>query len=497
MNYWKKFFIFTLLLSLLVPFFPKVSDAAGTTCYTPNQPNKTYINVSVATLWKEPGTKRNIDHYSLSNPVDMKTWTAKMGTADSRRWLTGKTETQGLYGQEVKVLKTNGNWVQVAIVDQATSKNKDGYPGWMPKSQLTTQEAAYGQCEIASVKAKTASLYDDKKKKFLEVSFNTRLPVLAVENDWVQVMTPSNEAKWIKRSDIHIYSSLSDITEPSGTDLLNTGKQFLGLSYLWGGVSAYGFDCSGFTYSVYKYYGILIPRDASEQFTKGKSVSKDQLEPGDLMFFAYKSGKSKGKVHHVAMYAGNGKMIHSPQAGKNVEIISINTSPYKEEYAGGRRYVDVNQKVNDAKKLGESLLNSLSSFERKINSGNLAEINEQYDSFSNKIKAVEKAIGKVSGKANRDNLNNKYVRPAKIARERVIYEISQYRLLKIINDFIATDDMENMKKEMAKLERLQKRAVQIKKDGGYEPLPPQIEAQLRDLIADLKLIKLPAIDGIN
>ena len=94
------------------------------------------MNVAVANLWKAPETKRTIDQYSLSNPVDMRKWTAKMPTLESRRWLTGKTETQGLYGQEVKVLKTSGKWVKVAIKDQSTPKSKYGYPGWMPKSRI-------------------------------------------------------------------------------------------------------------------------------------------------------------------------------------------------------------------------------------------------------------------------------------------------------------------------------------------------------------------------
>ncbi|PLS16989.1 peptidase P60 [Bacillus sp. M6-12] len=333
----KKFLIATLALSVFLPFNPKEADAASPSCYNPNQPAKTYVNVSAATLWKEPGTKRTIDKYSLSNPVDMRTWTAKMPTASTRIWLTGKTETQGLYGQEIKVLKTSGSWVQVAVKDQYTSKSKYGYPGWMPKSQVIIQKAGYENCQTANIKAKTAFLYNDKSNKFLEVSFNTRLPIIKSEKDWVQVMTPSNQVKWIKKSDINIYASLSKIPKPNSNDLVNTGKMFLGLPYLWAGTSAYGFDCSGFTYSIYKYHGILLPRDASEQIKKGKFVSKTQIQPGDLLFFAYNKGK--GKVHHVAMYAGNGKMIHSPKAGRTVEIISINTSPYKDEYAGSRRYL--------------------------------------------------------------------------------------------------------------------------------------------------------------
>ncbi|MCP3762267.1 NlpC/P60 family protein [Domibacillus sp. A3M-37] len=320
----------------LVPPAAKAADPA--TCYAKTPAKKTYINVSVATLWKEPGTKRQMDQHVLSNPVNMKAWTSKMTTVKDRLWLTGKAETQALYGQEVTVLKTSGSWAQVAVKDQSTPKNSKGYPGWLPKAQVTTQPAAYEACETAGVKSNTAVLFQDKKTSFMELSFNTELPIIKSETNWVQVMTPANGAKWLKKGDIRILAATPVIPKPIGTALLTTGKQFLGLPYLWSGVSSYGYDCSGFTSSVYRYHGISIPRDASDQAKKGKAIAKSSLKPGDLLFFAYNNGK--GRVHHVAMYAGNGQMIHSPKAGKRVEIISMNTAPYKQEYAGARRYTD-------------------------------------------------------------------------------------------------------------------------------------------------------------
>ena len=311
---------------------PTPTTVPNTSCYSTNQTNKSYINVSVANLWATTGTKRSIDQYSLSNPVDMRTWTAKMSTTSSRLWLTGKTETEGLYGQEVTILKTSGSWVEVAIKDQATPKSNYGYPGWLPKSQIITAKDSYAKCQIAVVKTKTTFLYNDKVHKFIELSFNTRLPVLNADNTWVQVMTPSNQAKWLKRSDVNIVSSSYSVAKPKGTDLVNTAKMFLGLPYLWAGNSAYGFDCSGLTYAVYNYYGILLPRDAQDQINKGKFVSKSQIQPGDLLFFATNSGK--GTVHHVGMYIGNGQMIQSPKAGVPVNIVSINAYPFNVEYAG-------------------------------------------------------------------------------------------------------------------------------------------------------------------
>ncbi|WP_046176019.1 C40 family peptidase [Domibacillus indicus] len=334
----KKVMIAIMFFVLALSLVPSYSNAASSDCSAKTAVKKTYINVSVATLWKEPGAKRQMDQYVLSTPVNMKAWTAKMSAVKDRLWLTGKAETQALYGQEVTILKTSGSWAQVAVKDQTTAKNSKGYPGWLPKAQITSRAAAYEACQTASIKSKTAVLYHDKKTAFMELSFNTELPIIKSEASWVQVVTPSNGTKWLKKNDIRILGSGTVIPKPAGTALLTTGKQFLGLPYLWSGVSAYGYDCSGFTSSVYRYHGIQIPRDASEQAKAGKAVTKSALKPGDLLFFAYNNGK--GRVHHVAMYAGNGKMIHSPKAGKKVEIIPMDTAPYKQEYAGARRYID-------------------------------------------------------------------------------------------------------------------------------------------------------------
>ncbi|WP_162875106.1 C40 family peptidase, partial [Enterobacter cloacae] len=76
--------------------------------------------------------------------------------------------------------------------------------------------------------------------------------------------------------------------------------------------SSYGYDCSGFAYSMYASQGITIPRDASDQALAGTEAASNQLRPGDLLFFAYEEGK--GRIHHVGIYIGDGKMIHSPDS---------------------------------------------------------------------------------------------------------------------------------------------------------------------------------------
>ena len=81
----------------------------------------------------------------------------------------------------------------------------------------------------------------------------------------------------------------------------------------------------------------VLPFREILQSRNGVAVDKEHLQKGDLIFFAHDQGK--GSVHHVAMYIGDGNMIHSPRAERSVEIIPLNTPGYIEEYAGARRYL--------------------------------------------------------------------------------------------------------------------------------------------------------------
>ncbi|PGT83284.1 hypothetical protein [Bacillus sp. AFS040349] len=142
--------------------------------------------------------------------------------------------------------------------------------------------------------------------------------------------------------------------------------------------------------------------------------------------------------------------------------------------------------------LGEQLQPQLRMFNGAIDSGYIKNIDDKYDALSQQIKNVEKAIGKVSGSSNRKQLNEKYVTPAKIARERVIYEVSQYRLLNAIDTKLFTNASVNISGDLAKLDRLQKRAVQIKEAGGYKSLPNSIDASLASQEKDIREHKNPA-----
>ena len=122
-----------------------------------------------------------------------------------------------------------------------------------------------------------------------------------------------------------------------GQQIVNYAKQFKGYPYVYGGSSPSGFDCSGFTSYVYAHFGYKLNRTASGQLSNGKSVSKSQLQPGDLVMFR-KSGSSKA-ASHVGLYIGGGKFIHASTPETGVIISDINSSYYTSTFVGARRIV--------------------------------------------------------------------------------------------------------------------------------------------------------------
>lgn len=167
------------------------------------------------------------------------------------------------------------------------------------------------------------------------VAEGEELEVVEQLDGWVKIMLDDEEAfvsadyvtiakkldRAVTQTELKYGKGVSDVR----VDLVNFAKQFLGRPYVWGGVSlTNGADCSGFTMSVFKNYGVSLPHSSASQSTMGTKVSLAEAKPGDLVFYA-----QNGRVNHVAIYIGNGQVIHAsnPRSGIKISNVSYRT-PY-------------------------------------------------------------------------------------------------------------------------------------------------------------------------
>ena len=111
------------------------------------------------------------------------------------------------------------------------------------------------------------------------------------------------------------------VTKSVGDQIVATAMKYLGVPYVWGGTTPYGFDCSGLVQYVYAENGISISRTTYTQQAKATPVSFDDLQPGDLVFWGY-------SAYHVGIYIGNGQYIHAPAPGQSVCIQSYSAYPF-------------------------------------------------------------------------------------------------------------------------------------------------------------------------
>jgi cell wall-associated NlpC family hydrolase len=270
----------------------------------------------------------------LTNPAGIRQWLSRMTLSD-RRGLGGRADTQALLADRVVVVARSGSWVKVVVPDQPTPLDARGYPGWVPTVQLTAVRPV-ATASVATVVARTTFLRTDNAAAtpVTEISFGTRLPRAGVTGAWTRVLTPTGQVRRLYTSAVAVRAPGVAALRATGNDVVRTAQMFGGLPYLWAGRSGFGFDCSGLTSLDFRAHGVVIPRDADAQARKGSAVASRVLRPGDLLFYA-----TRGYVHHVSIYAGNGRMVQAPGTGSTVQTIWSSTPSYAREFAGARRNI--------------------------------------------------------------------------------------------------------------------------------------------------------------
>ncbi|MCI6654402.1 MAG: C40 family peptidase [Clostridium sp.] len=206
-----------------------------------------------------------------------------------------KVITQIASGESFYVKKCGKVWVRITI---------DGDIGYVAKDYVNLRVKYKRPVSITKI------LADEKKQQEAEKASSSTNST--AKND--TTTTDSDAAK-----------GDTDKNKVTGSKIVKYAKKFLGCPYKYGGTSlTKGSDCSGFTQSIYKEFGYSIPRTSLEQSSYGTKVSSSSVQEGDLVF--YKNGK---KVGHVAIYIGDGEVIHSSNEKDGVKISKMNyRTPY-------------------------------------------------------------------------------------------------------------------------------------------------------------------------
>lgn len=278
-----------------------------------------------------------------------------VNTEGSYLHLRSKASTKGTilkklpHKAQVDVLEALDNgWYQVSY---------DGTTGYVSGDYLTiTEEAAPAEVPeeavaLAEAPAEAAAPAEDEEALYVKVTTGTLNIRSGPSTDYdkvgtlhagrvVQVLEVLDG--WYKIEDGYISSEYAVQVDPSqvskGQEVADYAMQFLGCRYVHGGTSPKGFDCSGLTTYVYKQFGYTLNRTCSGQLDNGTPVSKDELQPGDIVIF--RKGNSSQRATHVGLYIGNNQFIHASTPTKGVIINKLSDAYYTTGFVGARRIVD-------------------------------------------------------------------------------------------------------------------------------------------------------------
>ena len=257
-------------------------------------------------------------------------------TADALR-LRSTPATEG------EILATVSSGTSVVVLDEAEDGwykvNYNSVEGYMSGEYLDVATKAetdlgYGKVDAdgstLNMRAGASTSFDS----LCSIPSGTVLELEGIYEGWYKVTYAGNTG-YVSSEYIAITTEPAAAASSAlGEQLVALAKQYLGTPYVLGGNGPSSFDCSGFTKYIYAQFGYTLNRTATDQLQNGVSVSRSELQPGDLVFFKYNTSKP---VSHVGIYIGGGEFIHASTNRYVVQIDQMNSGHYDNVYVYARR----------------------------------------------------------------------------------------------------------------------------------------------------------------
>ncbi len=197
----------------------------------------------------------------------------------------------------------------------------DGYTGWVDSRFLNRigkvdfESLRRGHNAIVTTRtARLCSAAGDETAPFF-LYYGTQLRVTRSRSGWAEVNLPGIPPIRLRKGTIQPID-LNRSRKTSRSGVAREAKRFLGVPYLWGGISTSGFDCSGLVRTVFSRFGINLPRDTKDQIKEGCEIERDEMKHGDLIFFD----------RHVGIACGEDSIVHASLGGGGVRVNSIRPS---------------------------------------------------------------------------------------------------------------------------------------------------------------------------